>query len=138
MHVPRGVFLGYREIVFPTGGSFQEIPPLLMPFAATIQPWDLPSLPNIPYDYRVFRGTAPDDFASSFILIDEEADFVSIILEANIKKSQVEVAITADGETVSGIFILNSHKMEILKARGFVIRSLVPGDDCYYQIIFFR
>lgn len=138
MHVPGGIFYGYREQLIPTGGSFQEMPPLFIPMAATIQPWDLPSLPNLPYDYRVFRGTAPDDFASSFILIDEEVDFVSIIMEANIKKSQVEVAITADGVSTTGLFILNSHKMEIVKARGFVIRSLVPGDDCFFQIIFYK
>lgn len=134
-----GSFYGYRELLIPpTGGPSSVMPPLLMPWAASVQPWDLPSVPALPYDYRVFRGTASDDFAIEWTLIDEETDFVSIVMEANIKKSEVEIAITTDGVSVSSLFILNSHKMVIQKARGFVIRSLVPGDDCHYQLIFYK
>lgn len=143
MHYPSGSFTGYRELEIPAvGGPSSTMPPLIIPFGAGIEPWELPALPRVPYDYRSFRGTASDNFPVAFIPIDEDAyegaGFVCSVMEANVHKSEVQVAISIDGVTVSSLFILRGHKLRILKARGFMIRSLVPGDDCHYQLVFYR
>lgn len=138
MHVPGGVFFGYRELVLPGGGTNYPLPPLIIPAGDSIKPWELPFLPHLPYDYRVFRGTAGDDFPAGFVMIDEGIDFKSSVVEVNVRKSEAEIVFTVDGITAESLMIASGHKVQIMSVRGFMIRTNVPGDDCYYQLIFYR
>lgn len=138
MHIPGGVFVGYRELPPVGGGPSATLPPMIMPVGDSIKPWELPFLPHLPYDYRVFRGKAGDDFPAEFVLIDPESDFKSTAVEINVRKSEAQIVYTVDGISAEPLVVLSGHNVQITSARGFMIRTNVPGDDCYYQLIFYR
>ena len=138
MFVPGGVFVGYRELLLPGGGSSSPPPLMIIPAGDSIKPWELPFLPNVPYDYRSFRGRASDVFPAELIMIDEAMDFKSTVVEVNIRKSEAVIVFTVDGISAESLMIAGGHQVYILSIRGFMIRSNVPGDDCYYQLIFYR
>lgn len=133
MHVPGGIFWGYREYVVLGGG-------LLSPtlggkdWIARIEEWEYNKLDELMYQYQVFYGDAPDAFPESFVML----DFMTRQLRIQRHDNEMEMELMfAEGYTGSIISHLKNYTV-FGAITGFRLRNRTPGSVAKYQITAYR
>lgn len=134
-HIAGGTFLGYRELARAAplgrrGWSFAPPPPPLR-----LKPWEYDLLGPVPFEYKIFKGWATDNYAVDFQEIDLSYGTPRLIF-CTIREHAAKFTFTYDGTTSSREreFSIGFARLEGVVA--FKVKNATPGLTSWYQLCF--
>lgn len=135
MHVAGGIVWGFREIELLLGGGLL-VPPALVGGAdwiARIEQWDIEELRSPMYQYRTYRGDAPDAFAAFTMF-----DWRTRLIRLQVKDQWVDIEMIYESGLVGPVRTLQRNFLSFESMTGFRLRNHTAGNVAKYQLIAYR
>ena len=133
-HISGGDFWGYREIFIPRRGGVGRRPPRVIPNYIRMPLPELDMLIGIPYKYKVFEGSAGDNYPADYSMF----GFDTKIVMGIIKNHPATIEGTIDGVTPLEEKTSELGFLRLESLQGFKIKNSIPGLPAKYQMIGFR
>lgn len=124
-----GSFFGYRSLA-AAGSRTGRLRKLLSPQPPKLGLRLVEHLALPGYDYRTFRGDAPEEWSSWQYL-----PWQCRLVKWMIRGGRLEIQLDYDGSNVGDSRVIRSSTMTLDSFIGFRVRQAFPGDGVSYQLI---
>ena len=134
MHIPGGVYFGYRELVLGGSAAIYSYAALSPDWIANLYPWDIDSLAHPAFQYRVYSGIAGDDWPANWTMFEYETRMLKI----DVTDNWLDFSFTHQGQFAGDIRKTVKNEYTLEAVAGFTVKNRTAGCPGKYQIMAMR